>query len=84
MLSHKVTLIVKIDPLKYFLSKSTLIGILEKWVMVLSEFDIEYMDQKDIKGQVIVDQLSDTQLSDERPIYVELPNDEIMQISTQS
>ena len=84
MLSHKVLLIEKIDPLKYFLNKSTLTGRLAKWVMVLSEFDIEYMDQKDIKGQVIVDQLSDTQLSDERPIYVELPNDEIMQISTQS
>ena len=40
MLSHTTRLVAKIDPLKYFLSKETLIGRLAKWVMILSEFDI--------------------------------------------
>lgn len=70
----------KIDPLKYFLSKSTLTDKLEKWVMVLSEFDIEYVDLKSIKGQVIVD----APLLVEQPIYVEILNAKIMQVSTQS
>ena len=43
-------LISKIDPLKYLVSKSILIGFLAKWIMILSEFDIEYVDRKAIKG----------------------------------
>lgn len=44
MLMHKIQLIAKIDPLKYLLNKATLTGCLAKWVMLLSGFDIEYMD----------------------------------------
>lgn len=50
LLSHSIKLIAKINPLKYLCSKATLIGRLEKWMMILSEFDIEYMDRKAIKG----------------------------------
>ena len=46
MLMHKVKLIAKIDPLKYLLSKTALTGRIAKWVMVLSEFNIEYVDRK--------------------------------------
>lgn len=34
-----------------------------KWVMILTEIDIEYAEHKEIKGQVITDQLI------EAPIY---------------
>ena len=50
MLAHTTRLIAKIDPLKYFLSKAALTGRLAKWVMVLSEFDIQYVECKAIKG----------------------------------
>lgn len=50
ILTHKVKLISKIDPLKYLLSKTMLIGRLAKWVMILRKFDIEYVDRKVIKG----------------------------------
>ena len=73
MLSHTIKLIAKIDPLKYLLSKAALTGQLAKWVMVLSEFDIEYVDRKSIKGQVIADQLAEAPLSDAYPIHVEFP-----------
>lgn len=53
MLIHKVQLIACFDPLKYLFSRATLTGILAKWVMILSEFDIEYVDRKAIKGQII-------------------------------
>ena len=55
MLAHTTWLIAKIDPLKYLLNKATLIGRLAKWVMILSEFDIQYVERKAIKGQEIVD-----------------------------
>lgn len=55
MLHQKTMLIPKIDPLKYLLNKASLTRHLSKWVMVLSKFDIEYMDIKEIKGQVMID-----------------------------
>lgn len=82
MLIHSVKLIAKIDPLKYLLSKSTLIGRLAKWVMILSEFDIEYVDQKSIKGQVIADQLGDAPLQNNMPLHIEFPDADILIVST--
>lgn len=58
MLTHKTKLVARIDLLKFLLNKATLIGKLAKWVMMLSEFDIEYVDKKYIKGQVIANQLA--------------------------
>ena len=50
MLAHTIHLIAKIDPLKYLIGKVTLIGRLAKWMMILSEFDIQYIEHKAIKG----------------------------------
>lgn len=44
MLSHPIKLITKIDPLKYLLAKAMLTGHMAKWVMLLSKFDIEYVE----------------------------------------
>lgn len=50
MLAHQLKLMEKIDPLKYLLSKATLIGQKTKWVMILTKHDIEYVEHKTIKG----------------------------------
>lgn len=50
MLAHSIKLIAKIDPLKYLLNKAALTRRLAKWVMILTEFDIEYVEHKAIKG----------------------------------
>ena len=63
MLAHTTRLIAKIDPLEYLLSKASLIGHLAKWVMILSEFDIEYVEHKAIKGQEISNQLLETPIT---------------------
>lgn len=84
MLNNKTKLIAKIDILRYLLSKVALKGRTEKWVMLLSEFDIKYVDIKAIKGQVIVDQLVDAPLQGDHPLITEFPNDSIMTITTSS
>lgn len=81
MLTHKTKLIARIDPLKYLLNKATLTGRLAKWVMILSEFDIEYVDRKAIKGQAIADQLEDAPMIDDVPLQSEFPNESILTIS---
>lgn len=61
-----------------------MIGKLAKWVMLLSEFDIEYVDKKAIKGQVITDQLADAPLMDDQPIHIEFLDAHILALSTQA
>ena len=68
MLVHTIHVIGKIDPLEYLLGKIALMGRLSKWMMILSEFDIEYVECKEIKGQAIADQLADFPLQDKAPI----------------
>jgi len=53
MLNQKTKLISKVDTLKYILFKVTLMWNMSKWDMILSEFDIEYVDKKVIKGKVL-------------------------------
>ena len=81
MLAHTTHLIAKIDPLKHLFSKATLTGRLAKWMMVLSEFDIEYIERKAIKGQAIADQLADFPVKDSMPIQVEFPDEHILHIT---
>lgn len=83
MLTHIVKLIVKIDPLNYLLNKFSQIGRLAKWVMILGEFDIQYVDRRAIKGQVIVDQLDEALLPNDHPMNIEVPNARILTMTTQ-
>ncbi|PKU62093.1 putative mitochondrial protein [Dendrobium catenatum] len=50
MLSHKIILISKIDPLKFLMTRPTLIGCLARWAVLLLQFEIIYMPQKVVKG----------------------------------
>lgn len=84
MLAHKVHLIAKIDPLKYLLSKAALTSRLAKWMMVLFEFDIEYVERKAIKGRAIVDQLADFPIREKAPIQVEFPNEHILYMTSRT
>ena len=77
MLSHIVHLISKIDPLKYMLLKTTLTNHLEKWATFLSEFNIQYVNRKKIKGQAIVDHLAVAPLVDAYPLVMEFHDEHI-------
>ena len=84
MLAHTTHLIAKIDPLKYLLSKATLTGRLAKWVMILSEFDIKYVERKAIKGQAIADQLVESPLIDHQPLHIEFLDESILLLTQRS
>ena len=84
MLSHTMQLISKIDPLKYIISRTVLTRHLAKWVMLLSEFDIQYIDQKAIKGQVIVDHLADAPLVADHTLIMEFLDEHLCLIEDKS
>ncbi|KAG9447247.1 hypothetical protein H6P81_013375 [Aristolochia fimbriata] len=51
LLAHSTNLISRGDPLKYIMSRLMLSGRLTKWALLLSEFDINVIPQKVVKGQ---------------------------------
>jgi hypothetical protein len=48
-------MVCKDDVVKYMLSLPILKGKIRKWILALSEFDLTYQSAKAIKGQVMVD-----------------------------
>lgn len=51
--------------------------------MLLREFNIQYIDKKVIKGQVIADQLAEVPLVDAYPLIKEFPDEHIFMIDKQ-
>ena len=61
-LRHYVTeyskiLVSRLDPLRYLFDRSVLTGRLMRWLVLLTEFDIQYVTQKSVKGSIVVDHL---------------------------
>jgi len=48
--------------------------------MYLNEFDLQFISQKSIKGQVIADHLAEAYLQDDNPLVIELPDEHIFQL----
>ena len=46
------------DPVKYIFEKPALTRWIARWQVLLSEFDIVYVTQKEIKGSTLVDYLA--------------------------
>ncbi|XP_008237342.1 PREDICTED: uncharacterized protein LOC103336085 [Prunus mume] len=57
-LAHKLQLIVKSDPVRYFLTRLVLSGCLTRWLLQLSEFDITCITPRAIKGQAVINMLA--------------------------
>ena len=82
LLSHQITVISKVDPLRYILSKSLLSGRLAKWAMLLAPFDIKFVPQKVVKGQVIADFLAAYPCPDNDELPDDLLDDSVMFVET--
>jgi hypothetical protein len=59
LLFAEIILIYKSDVIKLMLSAPVLKGRLEKWMFALSEFDIQYQPMKAVKGQALVDLITE-------------------------
>jgi len=53
MINSIIHVLTQVDPLRYLMSKPCLNGRSTKWVMLLQEFDLNFVKQKSIKGQVV-------------------------------
>ncbi|KAA3478347.1 RNA-directed DNA polymerase (Reverse transcriptase), Ribonuclease H [Gossypium australe] len=81
MLYHTTWLISKLDPLKFMMESTALNGRMARWQILLSEFDIIYVNQKAIKGSAIADFLASRALEDYEPLDFDFPNEELMYVA---
>lgn len=78
MLNHIMWLILKMDPIKYIFEKPALTRRITRWKMLLSEYDIQYVTQKEIKGSVLSEYLAHRPVEDYQPMWFEFPDEDIM------
>lgn len=50
MITHTVYVVSKMDPLKFFFDKPALNGRIERWMVMLAEFDLKFIPQKSGSG----------------------------------
>ena len=70
------------DPNKYMFEKPSLSGRLARWQMLLTEFDLQFITQKAIKGQAITDQLAGLPVPEYQPVSTDFPDEEILAINS--
>ncbi|XP_052882284.1 uncharacterized protein LOC128290607 [Gossypium arboreum] len=81
MLYHTIWLISKLDPLKYMIELAALNGRMTRWQILLSKFDIVYVNQKAVKGSAIEDFLASRALEDYESLNFNFSNEDLMYVA---
>ncbi|XP_050920355.1 uncharacterized protein LOC127137989 [Lathyrus oleraceus] len=68
------------DLIKYIFENLVLIGRLARWQMLLSEYNIQYVSKKAIKGTVLSDYLVHQPFEDYQPLKFDFPDEDIMEV----
>ena len=73
-------LISKLNPIKYIFEKPSLSGRITRWQVLLSEYDIQYVSQKAIKGSAIAEFLVDRTEEEYEQMKFEFLNEDLLAI----
>ncbi|WJZ87890.1 hypothetical protein VitviT2T_007238 [Vitis vinifera] len=84
MAEYSVCLISQLDPLRFLFDRPALTGRLKRWLVLLTEFDIQYVSQKSIKGSIVVDHLASLLISEGRPVDDDFPDEEFIAMTSLS
>ena len=77
MTKYSVQLVSRLDPLRYLFDLLVLTSRLMRWLVLLKDFDIQYVTQKCIKGNVLADHLASLPVIDSRVIDDDFLDEEI-------
>ena len=75
--SYKIQAVSKIDSLRYLFQVPTLTGKISHWLVLLTEFDIEYITTKVIKGRSITKFLALNAVEGKEQWNLEFPNENL-------
>ena len=53
-----------------------------RWLVLLTEFDIQYMTQKSVKGSIVVDHLASLPVSDDISINDDFPDEQFVSVTS--
>ena len=84
MTEYSVHLISHLDPLRYLFDGPALVGRLMRWLVLLTEFDIDYVTQKSIRGSIVVDHLASLLVSNGRAIDDDFPDEDVAAVTSLS
>ena len=81
--SYKIQVVLKIDPLRYLFQVPALTGKMSRWLVLLTEFHIEYIMTKVIKGRAVVEFLALNTVEGEEQWNLEFPYENLALIECQ-
>ena len=80
LMGQIIHVVSKVNPLRLLMTKPSLLnGRLAKWVILLSQCEMQFLPQKAVKGQAVVDFLAEHPDSRATKLYEDLP-DEVVEI----
>ena len=82
MTEYSILLVSRLDLLRYLFDRPVLTCRLMRWLVLLTEFDIQYVTQKLVKGSVVSNHLASLLVSDDRPIDDDFPNDKFVSVTS--
>jgi len=80
MLYHTTLLVAKLDPIRYIFEKSGLLGRIARWQVLLSEYDIQYVSQKAIKGSAVAEFFAKRANDDYEPMEFDFLDEDLMEV----
>ena len=82
MTEYSILLVSQLDPLRYLFNRPVLTGRLMRWLVLLTEFNIQYVTQKSVKGSIVADNLASLLVSDHRPIDNDFPDEQFVSMTS--
>ena len=70
VIEYLIRLVSRLDPLRYLFNRPVITGRLMRWLVLLTEFDIQYITQKSVKGSIVANHLASL------PVSVDRSNDD--------
>ena len=82
MTEYSILLVSRLDPLRYLFDRPVLTSRLMRWLSLLTEFDIQYMTQKSVKGSIVANHLASFPVSNDRPINDDFPDEQFVSMTS--
>ena len=84
MTKISVHLISRLDLLRFLFDRPVLTSRLMRWLVLLTEFDIQYVSQKSIKGSIVANHLASLLTSKDRPVDDDFLDEEFIVMTSLS
>ena len=82
--AHVVHLVSRANPIKFVISKPVLSDQTTRWYLQFQQFEIVYVSQKAVRGQILVDFLANHLIPNDWELSDELPDEDAMFIEDRS